>query len=1558
MADKCQDHIAYACKCLNIRIRPQPHQGKPPDFLQDSLDKSAYTLTYVGENGLEISHPQVTMRERKLGPQIANTSRCIRFTTLTCLLCQSLVYRVQQIVPPNVEGQEGLLLPTHDWVEQDTLKSSSGWIEVHKDCLGSASISPILSSPSYSSIFAVSIPPESAPSSSDSLFSSAPSISQDIPPRPILPTDQSLFPPAPFTPSHPVFTRLLSIASDKSRSLRTSAEEYLAGIVREKINELEKAEAQLKGEVEGLWKRFLESVSEVEKQRNASSERSASRRRDSSGRLSVSASTSGTGHLISVRDFVPMASSPTRMTSPASIPRISSLSASLATSSFHYPRDVQEQALQSQTANDSPRSPPPYSSHPSSPRSVESRSSSSSASSSEVLSHPKGESILQPFRRSMDQAKDTAASFKYFTNLEADIIRARQPHQNVSRHNVEEDNQTSKASTKAPRDKNEVEVKRSAGEDTALESGKRTRGRHNNSRSKRKVTFNVEPDVLPGDSAVTDQQIGKVAEWTTPKAEEMIFDLEDGSDHEQPESTSHTNLPLLETPHILNRPTRSRLPGSSKLPPSLSSLRPTSLPVYSPLRSIIGDNHVTKSLKASSDLSAVSSTPCPTQSSNHAEPFDPQEEEILKLVAADTPSHRGAWRKNSKAWQVFVSRQGGKGDAPGSSLPEEIEGDNAVRAVGRNDESNIEMSEESWNLPPGIPASLPVDIGPLSHAKVPLSLASYQPKTILSDRMEPSLRSQPSINGRFATSATLRRASYAERDRSRLMDPGALDFAIQDDEDEDEGESDNELSKVDVRDEERGRQRAFKILEARSKIPAAGMWRIYVASDEISDGHVTVTTQGEGIHILKLSTLHPIASHAFGPHTSFSGPAISKHTVEDDTKFSTTYAIVESSPEITKQTKGRILWRMKQNISTGSSSNCEKQSEVLDHPVSRLYYVASSSRLLLISNTGDMSIADDDLRIQSHIQGSQSQTLLDCWMFSRNSCTFLQTHSKAQTEFLLVSCFRSDAVLSVHLTLIDSIGTLVPIGNCELPIHAGQKRDEQSSVTCLSCSSSGTISFIDGSAEWTTYHLDASSGSLTANFAGTPISLSLTSLHGGSASLLSLGQSLVLLAASMKAAPSEVALLLWDLQFGVVVASNTIAIPPPLSHIKVANLHITLTSTDRNQVLLTLSPKKTPDKSKTFRSSVYVIPLASNIKTSLAQAMGKAASTKQWLTNPIGGSKSLGEKDSDDGRASLIRTISSFLSRNKCQLADNAFFKWSNPLSQKPGEDEHAHKRFVYGFDFVKTILNLVLQRKSSGSFTSCSSKIIQHLLQQGEVKANMIEGGLLIALQSCGDWENLMLAFKHVVDISENEMIFVLKSAIALQRDPNHLMDVDGKRAPAPPLATYLFTCVSYPTTVASLRLAVRRHLPDAADLVAVFEVLDSWLFGGTDDDMEAILQTVATNKKVKSPENSLTPPYSKIVEFLQVLLDASFVLLLQYSPSHNLLRRMLEHIEPEVESIDRMEQLRGALEPFQKLQTRLAKEKVEGKETPTEWKKRKRRLEQQAALDIGLYRLEEIFI
>ena len=75
---------------------------------------------------------------------------------------------------------------------------------------------------------------------------------------------------------------------------------------------------------------------------------------------------------------------------------------------------------------------------------------------------------------------------------------------------------------------------------------------------------------------------------------------------------------------------------------------------------------------------------------------------------------------------------------------------------------------------------------------------------------------------KMLSSTSIRKAKYAERDRSRSMDPGALDFAAGE---EDDIEEEVEMDRMKFESGERARRQALRILKARSELPEAGMWR-------------------------------------------------------------------------------------------------------------------------------------------------------------------------------------------------------------------------------------------------------------------------------------------------------------------------------------------------------------------------------------------------------------------------------------------------------------------------------------------------------------------------------------------------------------------------------------------------------------------------------------------------------------------------------------------------------------------------------------------------------------
>lgn len=127
------------------------------------------------------------------------------------------------------------------------------------------------------------------------------------------------------------------------------------------------------------------------------------------------------------------------------------------------------------------------------------------------------------------------------------------------------------------------------------------------------------------------------------------------------------------------------------------------------------------------------------------------------------------------------------------------------------------------------------------------------------------------------------------------------------------------------------------------------------------------------------------------------------------------------------------------------------------------------------------------------------------------------------------------------------------------------------------------------------------------------------------------------------------------------------------------------------------------------------------------------------------------------------------------------------------------------------------------------------------------------------------MVALNHVVDISEDEIMASAKFLTDRQRKQGsntNGMAVDASEGYIPPLATYLSACVSYQFSFAAMRLAIRKYLSDAQDLVVILEILESWVHGGTEQYMEALLKSMATNSEMQ-PIGVDSPPYDKVCLF-----------------------------------------------------------------------------------------------
>ncbi|KZT13055.1 uncharacterized protein LAESUDRAFT_27866 [Laetiporus sulphureus 93-53] len=831
---------SYACNCLNVRIHPQPPQGAPPPSEDD------YEPVFAGDTGVSVVHVKLTLRSRTRPVPEQHGELATRYVSLTCMLCQCLVYRVRQVVHLETDGGEGPVLPVDDWVEQDILKSATGWIEVSKGCMTGEAISKAEASPAYSKLFGVILPAGlptitfSAPSSSPT--TSTPAVTKYLPPVP------PLFSPPPFTPSHPVFAYLVSIANAEMDHVRASAEEHIAKVVEEKTAEIKEVEGGLRQRVELLWSKFKENLDKIDQEHFAHRRPPYTSRRGSS-----EAHWGGTAHeaysSVRINEFIPNHNIPPR-TSPAASPRhlTSALSASLATSSFHHPRREHDNAAPRAESAQGPSSP---SSLPSPSRAPQLKSPSSASSHTLVMApNDEASTIREAYRRNMDQSKDIATSFRYVHDLE-EQMQARYGQATSSESLAEASSsamhgilstsaeaprgrspRAGKSSIRKGKEKENAEPHSPHKDEGPAEQANTGAEVKDGGAKKRKVTFDVKPEVaIIGADAME-------AESTRPQDEEIIFEME-GEEGTEPPSTDvaqssapstngHSAARTAEAART--RHPRNRLQDNYGLPSSLSALRPSSLPnvsnIRAPARRVDDQRQdrprseiVREAVMSAGAASKRDEADEHIHEDDAEEVTDPREAEILRLVAASTPSHRSAWKRDSKAWQLFVNRQDRKSKEHAPAAIEE-EGDESAAEydgprLGQGVDMDVDDVTEGGEREDGLRAnhhypvasSLPI---PISLNGLHFGAASYEPKTSLTEQpgtMVPALRTMTS------SSAAVRRQIYLERDRQRSIDPGALDFTEDmDDEEEPEIQPEAEVGSL-------AQKRALQILEASNRIP-------------------------------------------------------------------------------------------------------------------------------------------------------------------------------------------------------------------------------------------------------------------------------------------------------------------------------------------------------------------------------------------------------------------------------------------------------------------------------------------------------------------------------------------------------------------------------------------------------------------------------------------------------------------------------------------------------------------------------------------------------------------
>ena len=306
--------------------------------------------------------------------------------------------------------------------------------------------------------------------------------------------------------------------------MRDAAEDYLARVTQEKLAEIKDHERRLRQQTELLWSQFRQGLETF----GGDKRNYQTHGRKEGVKWNGQGNSPSPGTFVTVNDFVPTPALQQRPNGGDLTPKASALSASLASSGFHHPPKRKTRDLSS--------SPQPAAA----PNRSETGTSPVTASSPTLtgfIESDETNDILEPFKRDMSESKDLATSFLVLT-LEAEMERRRrtakleaipessaqgakrtdttvaeasQPNEDTNKaiNGIDRDLTRSPQSNVDPRSASETE----------LVGPKAKKG-------KRKVTFDVQPDVVTIERGATkEKEAVRVDAGTNDKVEGLVGSL-------------------------------------------------------------------------------------------------------------------------------------------------------------------------------------------------------------------------------------------------------------------------------------------------------------------------------------------------------------------------------------------------------------------------------------------------------------------------------------------------------------------------------------------------------------------------------------------------------------------------------------------------------------------------------------------------------------------------------------------------------------------------------------------------------------------------------------------------------------------------------------------------------------------------------------------------------------------------------------------------------------------------------------------------------------------------
>lgn len=137
----------------------------------------------------------------------------------------------------------------------------------------------------------------------------------------------------------------------------------------------------------------------------------------------------------------------------------------------------------------------------------------------------------------------------------------------------------------------------------------------------------------------------------------------------------------------------------------------------------------------------------------------------------------------------------------------------------------------------------------------------------------------------------------------------------------------------------------------------------------------------------------------------------------------------------------------------------------------------------------------------------------------------------------------------------------------------------------------------------------------------------------------------------------------------------------------------------------------------------------------------------------------------------------------------------------------------------------------------------------------------ILNLLRSCSQ-RTVTLTLKNVLDIPETQVIKLARSIRGYGRPSGaHDMQLDAMLSDAE-ISSIMAACVSYPSSDAALRMAIKEQLNNAESIIPILDLVDDWLvkFSSRETSLESPGQPTEKTAVAADSEEADIPPLDKV--------------------------------------------------------------------------------------------------